>query len=258
MIPELLLQIESQMNVSLNEIRVRFKNSTNKGDGLEDSFRKFVRSYLPRNKSVGHGEIIDSFGGCSPQIDVVITYDHHPFSFNETTAEVFFIEGVAAIGEVKTCLTTQELRKTISSSKKTKKLKRFIAKDSTFQIPAGFDQRYLTVPPFFLFAYESKITLDKIRKILGEEKHINESPIDGTRFVDGIFVLERGYVLDFYPGSGMTAHLADGSQLTGWVKFEQGETLRPLLDWLYGTMYQMDYGRPYIWAYTGMENRMTK
>lgn len=253
MIPELLKQLEAQMTHSLSEIRLKFENSSNKGTGLEGIFRHFLRCYLPRTKSVGHGEIIDSFGHRSPQIDVAITFDNHPFTFTENAAGIFMIEGVAAIGEIKTSLTTDELRRTISVSQKTKELKRCLTKGSKLIIPPGFDQRFLNVPPYFLFAYESQITLTKICEILNEIPHTGDNPLAGTSFVDGVFVLNRGAILDFYPGSGLSAVSKDGTQLTGWVPFDNGDALRPLLDWLYATMYQVEDSTPLMWRYTGMK-----
>lgn len=252
MIPEVLKQIESQMQQSLDETRLKFKNSTNKGSDLENVLRDFLRSYLPRNKSVGHGEIIDSFGHRSPQSDVVIVFDDHPYTFTENTPGIFLIEGVGAIGEVKTVLTSDELRKTIYSSQKTKKLKRKLSKGSKLTIPVGFDQRFLNVPPIFLFAFESQISMKKICEILNEQTYNRENLLHGTNFIDGVFILNQGAILNFQPNGGFITRSKQGERLTGWIPFE-GDSLRPLLEWLYATMYQMEHTQPYIWHYTGLQ-----
>lgn len=254
MIPELLKHLETQMTLSLAETRTTFNNSTNKGSALEDVFRKFLREYLPRTKSIGHGEIIDSFGRRGPQVDVAITYDHHPFTFSESSPGIMLIEGVAAIGEVKTSLNTDELERTIAHSKKVKSLQRRFSKDTEFVVPAAFDQRFMFVPPYFLFAYESSISLEKICEVLSRESHTHDAPTSGTKFVDGVFVLNRGFVIDCYPGAGLTAHRADGTPITGWTRFEH-DSLRPLLEWLYCTMYDIEYARPYLWDYTGLKRK---
>ncbi|MEO1622289.1 MAG: DUF6602 domain-containing protein [Cyanobacteria bacterium J06632_3] len=242
------------MTTALREKRMKFSHSSNKGTSLESVFRQFLASYLPRTKAIGHGEIVDSFGARSPQVDVVITFDHHPYTFSETEPGLFFIEGVAAVGEVKSQLTSDELRKTIAHSKKVKALKRYISKGSALRIPKGFDARFMLFPPYFLFAYESQISLPKILKILQEEQHNvdDANALAGTRFVDGVFVLNRGFTIDFIPGSMIKGVQASKEIDRGWLHFEP-DSLRPLLDWLYTTIYEMDYADPYFWQYTGLQ-----
>lgn len=255
MIPEFLQHIENQMQQSLTETRLKFQNSTNKGSGLEKVLRDFLRDYLPRNKSVGHGEIIDSFNHRSPQVDVAIVFDDHPYTFKQDdTPSIFLIEGIGAIGEVKTVLTSDELRKTIKNSQKIKKLKRQLSKGGELKVPVGFDVRFLNFPPIFLFAFESQISMERICAILNEQPHSNDNLLTGTNFVDGIFILNKGAILNFHKNGGLIAHSKNGQQLLGWVSFE-GDSLRPLLEWLYATMYQMQHTQPYIWNYTGMKSK---
>jgi hypothetical protein len=70
-LPMMLSAMETQLRASLQESRARFSHSGLRGGGVENSFRAFLDSHLPRNVSVGTGEVIDSNESRSGQTDVV-------------------------------------------------------------------------------------------------------------------------------------------------------------------------------------------
>ena len=84
---------EKQMLARLEETRSRFAHPGNKGDAVEIAFRDFLRKHLPRRFDVGHGEVIDTNGHRSGQVDVVVMNEHHPFTYPPEDAGLFFIEG---------------------------------------------------------------------------------------------------------------------------------------------------------------------
>src|SRR3954454_14882631 len=116
-LPELRADVtkaQQQMVDKLDQARIRFKQSGDVGTaGAEVPFRDFLREYLPGIYEVGHGEIVDSDGHRSAQTDVVIVEPDHPFTFTEDQPGLFFIDGVAAAGEVKSVLTSGELDRTL-------------------------------------------------------------------------------------------------------------------------------------------------
>jgi hypothetical protein len=95
--------VEVQMRAKLAEIRATLDHAGSKGQRVEeDVFRTFLREYLPRRLEIGHGEVVDTLGARSPQTDVIIATEDHPFTFTRELPGLFFVEGVCAAAEVKT------------------------------------------------------------------------------------------------------------------------------------------------------------
>src|SRR5690606_11696638 len=82
------------------------------GSARETPARVQLERVLPGNFGVGSGIVIDSFGGRSKQQDIVI-YEKHlcpVFSINDTPDATYYpIEGVMAVGEVKSSLDKDKL-----------------------------------------------------------------------------------------------------------------------------------------------------
>jgi hypothetical protein len=123
---------EKRMLDDLEGIRARFTNPGIKGSGAEETLRSFLRKYLPRRLELGHGEVVDSFGNRSKQTDVVIATKDHPFTFTTESPGLFFVEGVAAGGEVKTVLTSVELSSAIENARAFKRMRQ--------KVPKGLDR----------------------------------------------------------------------------------------------------------------------
>ena len=152
---------EAQMLAKLDEIRATFAHAGDKGASAEDSFRKFLREYLPRRLAVGHGEIVDREGRRSRQTDVVIVTEDHPFTFTWDLPGLFFIEGVCAAGEVKTNLSAGELEKALENSCQFRRMEAEL--DSAIVNSNRSDgERFCRRPPWFLVAFESQLTLPTI------------------------------------------------------------------------------------------------
>ena len=74
------------------------------GSAIEEPVRRLLSSVLPRGLSVGTGCVVDSYGGTSRQMDIVLyERDICPvFRVNDTPEATYFpCEGVVAVGEVK-------------------------------------------------------------------------------------------------------------------------------------------------------------
>lgn len=83
-----------------------------KGLGNEETLRQLLRSFLPQRFSVAKGKLINAAGHLSKHIDVII-YDalNCPTLFtDEHRNQILPIEGVYAVIEVKTTLTSTTMR----------------------------------------------------------------------------------------------------------------------------------------------------
>ena len=97
------------------------------GVAIETPVRKRLEQLLPRGIAVGSGCVIDSYGNCSRQQDVVLyERDNCPvFSVNDTPESTYYpCEGVIGVIEVKSSITTSTLRDSFEKIASVRKLTR--------------------------------------------------------------------------------------------------------------------------------------
>ncbi len=225
---EFLEQLEIEMRHKFEVVRSKFEHGGNKGTNTEAILREFLRSYLPRRYGVGHGEIVDSLGGRSSQTDIVVVTDEHPFTFPVDEPGLFFVEGVFAVGEVKSVLTSQELDKAIANALRFRELK-CAPRGITLLLRSmnkSDQKRFVGNPPYFLFAFESQITRETIVKRLVAQNR---------RSIDAVFILNQGLILDLGDGKGdLQVVKPDGTTFSGWHDIGGANILACLLLWLSG------------------------
>ncbi len=222
--------IEKQMVAKLEEIRATFTHKGIKGSTVESAFRDFLRMYLPRRLNVGQGEIIDRSFNTSNQVDVIITDENHPFTFSENNAGLFFIEGICASGEIKSILTTEQLINSLDRACNFKKLKMIPPTSAMMFANESDGKRFYTTPPFFILAFESQISLEKA---LAVAANYNSSKYTPGFTADGIFILNKGYIIDLGDGQGSFG-ISDenGISLKGWQGSYSQEVLFNFLGWI--------------------------
>lgn len=97
------------------------------GDSREGPARTAFDALLPGGAAVGTGLVIDSDGGVSNQQDIVVyERDISPvYSINNVASSTYFpVEGVVAVGEVKSALGQRELEDAFAKIASVKRLRR--------------------------------------------------------------------------------------------------------------------------------------
>lgn len=248
MLKNKIVAVEAQMKKKLEEIRSTFAQSGDKGTSVEDSFRKFLHQYLSRRLGVGNGEIIDSKGHRSRQTDVVVVSEDHPFTFTPDLPGIFFIEGVCAACEVKTNLTSIELKEGLKNSYQFKQLEIEPGKGTLACMNPSDQERFYKCPPWFIVAFESQLTLPRIRTEVVEFE--NQSLVKSNRLVDAVFVLGQGWVINFGDGKGsFQFRTPEGASLEGWIWKNSDSVLFDLLGWLSIVMPRMIRFEPILPRY---------
>ena len=116
------------------------------GSARENPARKQLKKLLPAFVSTGSGIVIDSFGAKSSQQDMVLyERDFCPvYSVNDTPQATYFpIEGVIAVGEVKSVVDKPTLFDALHKVRSAKLLKRFSEKTQEHGLPAAANYRSL-------------------------------------------------------------------------------------------------------------------
>jgi len=222
--------LRDELRARLLRARALLHHSGNKGSYVEDVFRGALRSYLPRSLGVGHGEIIDLANRRSSQLDVVIATPDHPNWYKDgAEPSLFLIEGVAAVGEVKTVVTSQNLAEVLQKAVKFRELVPDRKAHCEVLASPEDGDRYYRSPPYFVFVLESQMTMEQIAAMVSQCATGNRA----VESVDAVFVLDSGYVLNFGNGNSALTSIGPDAEgpLIGYY-YDTKEPLMMLMRWL--------------------------
>ena len=188
-----------------------FINPVNKGLIREAFIRQFLSKNIAPLWGVGTGEIIhqnsETLGEKRPQIDAVIHDHRHPKLPLAGGIDLYFVETVSSTIEIKSQLKKKHLKKTGKAARRVKQLA-LDSYNSRDVERTGYQP--LPYPYSFLFAYDGP---KNIETVLGWVKEMaeNDETENGLydlantqlgyrlgrnhNFVDGIFVLGKGFVI---------------------------------------------------------------
>jgi Domain of unknown function (DUF6602) len=222
---------QARLLADLQTARSKFAQGTDRGTaGFEVPFREFLAAHLPRRLAVGQGEVIDVAGRESPQTDVLILDEDHPFHVDADRPSLAFIEFVAAGGELKTRLTSEGLRDTLEKSARFKALRAEEVEGAMIMSNPSDRSRFVDHRPYFLVAAESELKLDTVAE------RVRAFDLDtGGQIVDAIYLLDRGWVVNFGDGQGGFQFVTPaGGSVQAWVTraIEPGEVLFDFFVWL--------------------------
>ena len=105
---------------------------------------------MPPNLSIGEGIVYDSFGDESGQTDIVIANGDQPFTFPVGESGEYAIEGVSAVGEIKSNLTAAELTNCIEKATKYKHLRQIVGRHDQIRNLSPYTRGTSVLPPFFV------------------------------------------------------------------------------------------------------------
>jgi hypothetical protein len=149
------LQSTSLRNDS-ESIRIAFKNSTNKGSSFERILRDRIATFSPPDWRATHGEILDSHGVRTGQVDIAVVNTLHPKGYGDGRPEIIMFDAVVAVGEAKLSLTTSECDNALAVAQKVASCK---LHDDNNNVLSNGTYDKLPSPPFFLLALRSNVAL---------------------------------------------------------------------------------------------------
>lgn len=237
---EMLRALEDQLRASLEVSRSTFSNPTNKGNEAEAAARDFLSRHLPRHLSVGNGEIIDTRGQRSGQVDVVISNEDQPFVRETNDPCLYLVEGVSAAAEVKAYLAAKQLKESLDTAGRVKELRPKPGfGDERLTSPADAARFYEAVP-FFLLAFDVHLLPRTIAQKISQAPWVAGS-VDGKPnffpLIDAIFMLGKGALIYFGEGEayGISEEGTEDRRV-GWVFIKTDATLVEMLGWLSAIM----------------------
>lgn len=181
-----------RMGDEFTRISTEHKSPNEVAHHREEIVKNFLRKYLPTSLGFGKGEIGDSNGVWSGQVDIVIVGPYHPFTFNrETGRGLFFAEGVNYAIEVKSDISNiDELERGLRQIQKIKKLER---KPTLGEMRFGsdYDWERLRRIPCILFAFRSPLGPTLKSNI---QEALNRLRIPPQEAFDAIVVFDKGII----------------------------------------------------------------
>ncbi|MEK7993289.1 MAG: DUF6602 domain-containing protein [Planctomycetota bacterium] len=184
----------SSMRTEFEKARTAVTNSGLKGNINERIVAEFLRQVLPARIGFCTGEVIDSEGGHSKQIDV-LAYDAISATsvFKSGEIQVLPIESVFAVVEVKAVLNKQEIEKAFQNMLAIKNLEKKaylpnLLRDASNKSLYGMSSQIWPVQ-FFVFAFES----DSLETVCGHVAALNATQPLHKR-IDSVCVLDKGLV----------------------------------------------------------------
>ena len=120
---EIIELYQDKLNSEFDVIVKGIDHGGSKGTEVEDTFKKWMRDYLPSKCSIDSGFVINKNGDVSKQIDIII-YDNHfsPYIIKIGNVKYIPIESVYGVFEVKTTLDSGKYQEAVENLKSVKKL----------------------------------------------------------------------------------------------------------------------------------------
>lgn len=207
--------ISAKLEAEFDQISANIQHRPSKGRYRELALTAgFLREFLPRNVEVlSPGEIVDSTGATSGEIDVIIADPRTPRFVSANGYNVVPVECVFGVVEVKSRLDQKELKSAVKNLRTAKSLHK-AAFDGPIGFPnftEAFGRTYDHFPTFsYIFAYDS-ISLATLREKLWA---MERNAAMETR-IAAVYVLKKG-LLAYEKDGGLVPFSEEGATLSAW------------------------------------------
>jgi hypothetical protein len=195
-ISEIFDEVAKQMRSNFEKARKAVEQPGLKGTSFEETFRSFLREYLPLSLDVSTGVLVDSHGSVSRQLDVIISDSAKtPIFYRSGDIRVIPVECAYAVIEIKAYLDANELDRIFQNMGSVRNLRK-----SAYVKPAGaiiysdnlYGREWEIWPiNYYAFAYDS-IKLMTLAKHIHVRHQTKELP-EHSR-IDTICVLDKGVI----------------------------------------------------------------
>ncbi len=201
-IDDVFTEVAEKMRSDLKKARGALSHAGMKGASAEDTFRAFLRDYLPRSLDISSGILVDAQGNVSRQLDVIISdAAKTPVFYRSGENRVIPVECAYAVIEVKSKLNAKELEGSLKNMLSVRKLRKTAYYRETGDIIVHSVSLYgkewdIWPTSFFVFAFDSTDLANLGDRL--EIMHQQHSLPEWSR-VDCVCVLDKGVILNRIP-----------------------------------------------------------
>lgn len=191
---QVMSQEEASILLCVERALASSSNSQTIGRNGELPFIKFLQRYLPNTLRAASGHFITPSGDISPQLDAIVFDARYPLlSENTDGSALLMLNSVVHVYELKTNLTSKDVRKSVENSQKIAALTRQIKE---FDTPDGW-----RAPRQTLLSYRTEQRLETL-----EAAFFGASTADKAQ-MDGIILRCNPSDAEAIGGVGGTLHL---------------------------------------------------
>jgi hypothetical protein len=174
-----------------------YKQNGDIGTSREDAVMRFLKEHLPNRYEICSGEVVDSQGNQSGQIDLMIFDSSTTCPLMTTGKDVLLpAEALLAVVEVKTTLSMAEIEKSLKGIKKIHTLKPWGDQWSVSRKNGSTADDALPRVLTSIFAYESNLgSTEWAAKEIGRVREQTLLQNSSIEYVDRVAVLNRGFLM---------------------------------------------------------------
>ena len=188
--------IKEKMLIDFTEISSQVKHRPSKGSIRErEVIKEYLEKYLPGNIGISNGECISTDGTVSSECDIIL-YEKNttPYLVHKDGYQVFPIECVYGVIEVKSKLNKNELKDSIAKIKKIKSMSKVAyeeQKGPVIQSTNLYGKKWSFFPTIgIIFAFDS-IKLETLKKHFVPM----QENIALEKQIDSLWVLNKGMII---------------------------------------------------------------
>lgn len=209
---------QERVRSDFERLQASIRDRDVKGGANEQIVARFVEAHIPTSYIATNAQMIDAFGGASDELDVCACNVEQPLMGKDE--HLLIVEGVDFAIQVKAKLTSTEIERMVVNCARAKRLRRTGAKGQVAfgrlqDVPHYFDR-----VPYVGFAFSSELTLKTAVDRLGVLAKAQPPELQP----DALFVLGRGFVLNFRDGKG-AVWTKGGKPMKGLVAVESDAAL---------------------------------
>jgi len=192
---EIFDEIAHQMRSDFEKVRKATDHPGLKGNVVEESFRSFLRNYLPQSLDISTGILVDADGRVSKQLDIIISdAAKTPIFYKSGEMRVIPVECAYSVIEVKTFLDQKELDRIFNNMKSVRSLKKkaYFTPQPFTPLFTFYGQSWEIWPiNYFVFAADSIGLVSLVDLIY--DRHQSEQLPEWSR-IDTVCVLNKGVI----------------------------------------------------------------
>ncbi|WP_268544035.1 DUF6602 domain-containing protein [Candidatus Nitrosotenuis cloacae] len=211
-------EISKKLQSDFDEIRSATSHPGLKGKANEESFRVFLRKYLPKSLDISTGTVVDSDKNVSRELDLIISdAAKTPIFYENNDIRVIPIECVYSVIEIKSNLDSDALDKIFENMLSVRKLNKKAWEETGAIIHSHtmYGKEWGIWPVnYFVFAYDSMALSTLVEKLNSKNEELNLSPWSR---IDTICVLNKGVVLN-KTHEGMFTPLPDSQTIITYTE----------------------------------------
>jgi len=214
--------LSSKLQSDFDFLSSQFEHRPSRGFAREYILKELLRQYLPGKLAIGSGVIVSTDGSVSKQIDIVI-YDsmNTPIMYGAGDLQIFPVECVYAVMEVKSLLTSSELVKSIDNIRSVKAMQKiaYIPRQGPIITTVDLYGEELDYFPVlgFVFAYDSIKNIKLLKDKLVEK----DDTQDLKNNLDSICILNKAMITNYDPVNSKSSSTKEPDTIRVFIKTQR-------------------------------------